>query len=75
MIKSTSLPYNDIVKTMERKHKATLFFTLLFLTAAILAAGSAMAAKVYRWVDENGEVYYSEKLPPDSSGRLWIRNW
>lgn len=58
-------PYNDIVKTMEHKRKTTLFFTLLFLSAAILAAGSAMAAKVYRWVDENGEVHYSETLPPD----------
>jgi len=65
MMKSTSLPYNDIVKTMEHKHQAKLFFTLLFLSAAILAAGSAMAAKVYRWVDENGEVHYSETLPPD----------
>ena len=50
---------------MEHRHKTTLFFTLLFLSAAILAAGSAMAAKVYRWVDENGEVHYSETLPPD----------
>ncbi len=50
---------------MEHKHKATLFFTLLFLSAAILAAGSAMAAKVYRWVDEIGDVHYSETLPPD----------
>ena len=65
MMKSTSLPYNDIVKTMEYKQKTTLFFTSLFLSAAILAAGSAMAAKVYRWVDENGEVHYSETLPPD----------
>ena len=65
MMKSTSLPYNDIVKTMEHKQKTTLFFTVLFISAAILAAGSAMAAKVYRWVDENGEVHYSETLPPD----------
>ena len=50
---------------MEHKRKTTLFFILLFLTAAILAAGSATAAKVYRWVDENGEVHYSETLPPD----------
>jgi len=50
---------------MEHKRKATLFFTLLLLSAAILAAGSAMAAKVYRWVDENGEIHYSETLPPD----------
>jgi hypothetical protein len=50
---------------MEHKRKATLFFTLLLLSAAILTAGSAMAAKVYRWVDENGEIHYSETLPPD----------
>ncbi len=50
---------------MEHRHKATIFFVLLFLSAAILAADSKNAGKVYRWVDENGEVYYSEKLPPD----------
>lgn len=37
--------------------------------AALLWAGflavSAGAAEVYRWVDENGEVHYSESLPPD----------
>jgi hypothetical protein len=65
MMKLISLPYNDIEKTMEHKRKATLFFALLFLSAAILAAGSAMAAKVYRWVDENGEVHYTQTLPPD----------
>ena len=65
MMKSTSPPSNDIVKTMGHKHKTTLCFTLLILAVAILAAGSAMAAKVYRWVDENGEVHYSETLPPD----------
>jgi hypothetical protein len=69
MMKSTSLPYNDIVKTMEHKHRATLFFTLLFLSAAIPAAGSETAEKVYRWVDENGEVHYSETLPPDFEDR------
>ena len=35
------------------------------LIAGVLAAGTAEAAKVYRWVDENGEVHYSETLPPD----------
>jgi hypothetical protein len=33
--------------------------------AFLLTAGHALAAKVYRWVDENGEVHYSETLPPD----------
>ena len=50
---------------MEHKRKTTFIFTSLFLSAAILVAGSAMAAKVYRWEDENGEVHYSETLPPD----------
>lgn len=47
------------------KGKASGVFSLIFLSTAILAAGSAMAGKVYRWVDENGEVHYSETLPPD----------
>lgn len=68
-MKSTLLQSNDIVKTMEHKPKTTLFFSTLFLSAAILTAGSAMAAKVYRWVDENGEVHYSETLPPDFEDR------
>jgi hypothetical protein len=33
--------------------------------AASLWAVPAGAAEVYRWVDENGEVHYSESLPPD----------
>jgi hypothetical protein len=45
--------------------KASLVFNLFILSAAILVADSAMAGKVYRWVDENGEVHYSETLPPD----------
>jgi len=33
--------------------------------AFLLIASTDLAAKVYRWVDENGEVHYSESLPPD----------
>ena len=44
-------------------------FTFTLLTAAALAAGlyaSAVGAgDVYRWVDENGEIHYSETLPPN----------
>ena len=35
------------------------------LTACLGLATVAGAAEVYRWVDENGEVHYSESLPPD----------
>jgi hypothetical protein len=38
--------------------------SLLCLVAGLMLAVSA-DAKVYKWVDENGEVHYSETLPPD----------
>jgi len=37
----------------------------MLIGAILMATGSLMAAKVYRWVDENGEVHYSESLPAD----------
>lgn len=56
--------YNDIVKTMEHKISNVLL-SFLLCGAIMLVTGSAMAQKVYRWVDENGEVHYSQSLPPD----------
>ncbi len=47
---------------MELMNRTRLF---LLLIAGVLVAGTANAAKVYRWVDENGEVHYSESLPPN----------
>ena len=39
---------------------------VLVLGAGPFAAGNALAeGEVYRWVDENCEVHYSETLPPD----------
>ena len=35
------------------------------LIAGVFLAADASAAEVYRWVDENGEVHYSESLPPN----------
>ena len=44
-------------------------FARVTLWAGVLLAlsfsGAAAAAEVYRWVDEDGEVHYSESLPPD----------
>jgi hypothetical protein len=39
--------------------------TTIALTSLLVTAVSAQAAEVFRWVDENGEVHYSETLPPD----------
>ncbi|MBT8048419.1 MAG: DUF4124 domain-containing protein [Xanthomonadales bacterium] len=47
---------------MELKPKLQI---LSFFATAILLAGPLSAAEVYRWVDEKGEVHYSETLPPD----------
>lgn len=48
------------------EHKISLaVLSLVFFTSLFLSSGSLMAAKVYRWVDENGEVHYSETLPPN----------
>ena len=33
-------------------------------TAALLITTPVLAAKVYRWVDEDGNVHYTESLPP-----------
>lgn len=38
------------------------------LALAISAATAAQEKKVYRWVDEDGNVHYSETLPPDFQG-------
>ena len=35
------------------------------LVAWVMLAGSASADEVYRWVDENGEVHYTQSLPPN----------
>jgi len=49
---------------MEHKISKLLFSLALFCTV-MLASGSVFAQKVYRWVDENGEVHYTQSLPPD----------
>jgi chromosome segregation ATPase len=40
------------------------FFLILNL---LLLAGALSAQTVYKWVDENGEVHYSQTLPPERS--------
>jgi len=47
---------------MELKSRLQITFLLI---AGVFLATNASAAEVYRWVDENGEVHYSESLPPN----------
>ena len=46
--------------------KTPVFRTLLVPVLLLaLAAGPAAAQKLYRWVDENGQVHYGDKVPPE----------
>jgi len=47
---------------MELKHGK---LTTLLVLSGLAVAAVVNAADVYRWVDENGEVHYSETLPPN----------
>lgn len=50
---------------MNQKHRKTTKGILQLLIAAALCAPSLSnsAAKLYKWIDENGEVRYSDQLP------------
>jgi len=39
----------------------------------LLLAASASAQNVYKWVDEDGEVHYSQTLPPERAGQAHDR--
>ncbi len=45
--------------------KMPLFRSLLPLVLLALVSGPAAAQKLYKWVDENGQVHYGDKIPPE----------
>jgi hypothetical protein len=47
------------------RHIASFFLLL----TALLAASSAFSERMYKWVDENGQVHYSNQLPPEAVQR------
>ena len=49
---------------MELKTRNLIAF-LSYSVLSLAVSADIDAAEVYRWVDENGEVHYSESLPPD----------
>lgn len=40
-------------------------FIILTATLALATSGASAAAKLYKWVDEKGQVHYSESMPPE----------
>lgn len=45
--------------------KAPAVRTLVSLLLLALASGPVLAQKLYRWVDENGQVHYGDRIPPE----------
>ena len=45
--------------------KMPLLRSLLPLVLLALLSGPAAAQKLYKWVDENGQVHYGDKIPPE----------
>lgn len=41
----------------------------LLLLPALLAATPAQAERMFKWVDENGKIHYSDRVPPQYSKR------
>lgn len=44
--------------------------TLIVVLATTLAVAPAYAAKLYKWVDERGNVSYQDRPPPEGVGRV-----
>lgn len=47
------------------KRRLNMVKRLHFILAALLAASPVWAGKLYKWTDEEGNVHYSDKLPPE----------
>lgn len=45
-------------------------FSLLLAAAGVLAVGGAVAQTLYKLIDKNGKVTYSEKAPKDFDGKV-----
>lgn len=45
--------------------RLSMLFSLCL--AAALAAGTSQAREIYRWVDENGVVHFSDEAPPETA--------
>lgn len=49
--------------------KSQVLSVCLMFGLGVAAGGSAVAAKLYKWVDEQGRVHYSERMPPEAVNR------
>jgi hypothetical protein len=45
------------------------YLPCLALLPALLCGGEALAERIYKWVDENGEIQYGDRVPPQYSSQ------
>ncbi len=57
-------PHLDVLDGSSRIAPATGWVVLL--CALVLGPATGASQSLYRWVDEHGEVHYSDRLPPDA---------
>jgi len=48
---------------MKNPHRH-LYVSCLILLPALLSGGDVLAERIYKWVDENGEIQYGDRVPP-----------
>ncbi|MET0068187.1 MAG: DUF4124 domain-containing protein [Candidatus Thiodiazotropha sp.] len=48
-----------------------MYFRIFIITAILLSSlsGTSQAGRLYKWVDDDGNVHYSDKLPPTETHR------
>lgn len=49
--------------------RAIAYMAPSLLTVLLLAAPATSAGKLYKWVDENGQVHYGDRIPADQSDK------
>jgi Holliday junction resolvase RusA-like endonuclease len=47
-----------------KSHHRHLYVSCLILLPALLSGGEVLAERIYKWVDENGEIQYGDRVPP-----------
>ncbi len=47
--------------------RQTHFHTAALLTLLLVMVSSPASARLYKWVDEDGNIHYSDKIPPDQA--------
>jgi len=55
--------YNRNCDDMKNSHRY-IYLSCLILLPALLSGGKALAERIYKWVDESGEIQYGDRVPP-----------